>query len=120
MVTSQTPSFVAVIGGGPAGLMAAETLAQAGARVAVYEAMPTPGRKLLRAGVGGLNLTHSEARERFLACYGVRRPQLTPMLEAFGPDEVRVWAKGLGFETFVGTSGRVFPVGMKASPLLRA
>jgi uncharacterized flavoprotein (TIGR03862 family) len=111
---------VAVIGGGPAGLMAAETLAQAGMRVAVYEAMPSPGRKFLRAGVGGLNLTHSELREQFLARYGSRRPQLQPILNAFGPDDVRAWAQGLGFESFVGSSGRVFPVGMKASPLLRA
>jgi hypothetical protein len=111
---------IAVIGGGPAGLMAAETLARAGAQAAVYEAMPSPGRKFLRAGVGGLNLTHSEPREAFLARYGSRRPQLEPMLNAFGPDEMRQWAQGLGVESFVGSSGRVFPVGMKASPLLRA
>jgi len=111
---------VAVIGAGPAGLMAAEVLAQAGVQVDVYEAMPSPGRKFLRAGVGGLNLTHSEPRELFLARYGARRPQLEPVLGAFGPDELRAWVRGLGFESFVGSSGRVFPVGMKASPLLRA
>jgi len=111
---------IAVIGGGPAGLMAAETLARAGAQVAVYEAMPSPGRKFLRAGVGGLNLTHSEPREAFLARYGSRRAQLEPMLNAFGPEEMRAWAQGLGVESFVGSSGRVFPAGMKASPLLRA
>ena len=111
---------IAVIGGGPAGLMAAETLAQAGAQTAVYEAMPSPGRKFLRAGVGGLNLTHSEPREAFLARYGSRRTQLEPLLNAFGPDELRAWAQELGVESFVGSSGRVFPVGMKASPLLRA
>lgn len=111
---------VAIIGGGPAGLMAAETLARHGLDVTVYEARPSLGRKFLRAGVGGLNLTHSEPFEQFLTRYGARRPQLQPILSAFGPDDVRAWAKGLGFESFVGSSGRVFPVGMKASPLLRA
>lgn len=111
---------VAIIGGGPAGLMAAETLAGHGLDVTVYEAKLSLGRKFLRAGVGGLNLTHSEPFEQFLARYGARRPQLEPILTAFGPDDVRAWAKGLGFESFVGSSGRVFPVGMKASPLLRA
>jgi uncharacterized flavoprotein (TIGR03862 family) len=111
--------FIAIIGGGPAGLMAAETLAHAGAQVHVYEAMPTPGRKFLRAGVGGLNLTHSEHLEAFLSRYS-QRERLEPILRAFGPGEVRQWATDLGFETFVGTSGRVFPVGMKASPMLRA
>jgi uncharacterized flavoprotein (TIGR03862 family) len=111
---------VVIIGGGPAGLMAAETLIGAGIRVAVYEAMPSPGRKFLRAGMGGLNLTHSEPREQFLARYGTRRAWLEPILNAFGPEDVRQWAQGLGFESFVGTSGRVFPVGMKALPILRA
>ena len=109
-----------IIGAGPAGLMAAETLAQAGASVAVYDAMPTPGRKFLRAGIGGLNLTHGEDYAAFCARYGDRRLQLQPMLDGFPPQALRAWAHGLGVETFVGSSGRVFPVGMKASPLLRA
>lgn len=111
---------IAIIGGGPAGLMAAETLIGCGAQITIYDAKPSVGRKFLRAGVGGLNLTHSEPFEAFLARYAARRPQLQPMLSAFGPDDVRMWAKGLGFESFIGSSGRVFPVGMKASPLLRA
>ncbi len=109
-----------VIGGGPAGLMAAEVLAAAGLRVTVFDAMPSVGRKFLLAGRGGLNLTHSEAREAFLGRYGTRRPQLAPMLAAFGPEGLREWAHGLGIETFVGSSGRVFPTEMKAAPLLRA
>jgi len=110
---------IAIIGAGPAGLMAAETLAQAGARVTVYDARLSPGRKFLRAGVGGLNLTHSEPLDVFLARYRPAAP-LEPILRAFGPQQMVAWARGLGFETFVGTSGRVFPLGMKASPLLRA
>ena len=100
--------------------MAAETLIDSGAQITVYDAKASVGRKFLRAGVGGLNLTHSEPFEPFLTRYTARRPQLQPMLAAFGPDDVRAWAKRLGFESFVGSSGRVFPVGMKASPLLRA
>jgi uncharacterized flavoprotein (TIGR03862 family) len=115
----ESVSGVAVIGGGPAGLMAAATLRQAGRAVQLFDALPTPGRKFLRAGVGGLNLTHSEPLESFLARYGAARPHLEPILRAWGPAEVRAWAQQLGFETFVGTSGRVFPSGMKASPLLR-
>jgi len=111
---------VAIIGGGPAGLMAAEVLIQAGLRVDLYEAKPSMGRKFLVAGKGGLNLTHSEPLEQFLTRYGTRRPQLEPLLNDFGPEQVRLWAKGLGVETFVGTSGRVFPVGMKTAPLLHA
>lgn len=111
---------VAIIGGGPAGLMAAEVLSQSGIAVAVYDAMPTVGRKFLLAGKGGLNLTHSEPRELFLARYGARRSQIEPLLAAFGPEEVRQWVHGLGFETFVGSSGRLFPADMKAAPLLRA
>jgi uncharacterized flavoprotein (TIGR03862 family) len=113
--------IVAIIGGGPAGLMAAETLAQAGQsqiEVHVYEAMPSLGRKFLRAGVGGLNLTHSEPQQAFLARYS-QPERLAPMLRAFGQEQMIQWAKELGFETFTGTSGRVFPVGMKASPILR-
>ncbi len=110
---------VAVIGGGPAGLMAAEAISRNGLRVDVYDAMPSAGRKFLLAGKGGLNLTHAEPQDAFRSRYGMRRPQLEPLLDAFGPDALRDWARGLGVETFVGTSGRVFPAGMKAAPLLR-
>jgi uncharacterized flavoprotein (TIGR03862 family) len=111
---------VAIIGSGPSGLMAAEVLIQAGLRVDLYEAKPSMGRKFLVAGKGGLNLTHSEPFEKFLTRYGARRPQLEPLLKDFGPEQVRAWANGLGIETFVGTSGRVFPVGMRTAPLLHA
>lgn len=111
---------VAVIGGGPAGLMAAEVLSASGAQVHVYDAMPSVGRKFLLAGRGGLNLTHSEPFDAFMSRFGERRAQLEPMLALFGPQQVRAWASGLGIETFVGTSGRVFPTDMKAAPLLRA
>ena len=109
-----------VIGAGPAGLMAAERLAAAGRRVLVAEAMPTPARKFLMAGKSGLNLTKAEAEAEFLAAFAEAADWLGPMLRAFGPDAVRAWAAGLGQETFAGSSGRVFPVAMKASPLLRA
>lgn len=111
---------VAVIGGGPAGLMAAEVLSASGAQVHVYDAMPSVGRKFLLAGRGGLNLTHSEPFDIFMSRFGERRAALEPMLAQFGPQQVRDWAAGLGIETFVGTSGRVFPADMKAAPLLRA
>jgi uncharacterized flavoprotein (TIGR03862 family) len=111
---------VAVIGGGPAGLMAAEVLIQGGVQVDLYDSMPSAGRKFLVAGKGGLNLTHSEPLDQFLSRYGTRRAQLEPLLKQFGPEALRAWAKELGVETFVGTSGRVFPVGMKTSPILRA
>ena len=111
---------VAVIGGGPAGLMAAEVLCNGGARVDLYDAMPSLGRKFLMAGKGGLNLTHAEALEPFLERYGTRRPNIEPLLNGFGPDALRTWLRDLGVETFVGSSGRVFPTGMKAAPLLRA
>ena len=114
------PFSVAIIGAGPAGLMAAEILATAGARVAVYDRMPSPARKFLMAGRGGLNLTHSEPFERFVSRYGKRAQSLRPALEAFAPGALRAWADGLAADTFVGTSGRVFPRAMKASPLLRA
>jgi uncharacterized flavoprotein (TIGR03862 family) len=110
--------IVAVIGGGPAGLMAAQKLIQAGLEVHLYDAMPSPGRKFLRAGVGGLNLTHSEPLEAFIARYS-QPERLAPLLHAFGPQQMIAWAKELGFETFTGSSGRVFPLGMKASPILR-
>lgn len=111
---------VAVIGGGPAGLMAAEGLAARGIQVDVYDAMPSVGRKFLMAGRGGLNLTHSEAAAPFLARYGARAAQIEPWLRALDGDGLRDWARQLGIETFVGSSGRVFPAEMKAAPLLRA
>lgn len=111
---------IAIIGAGPAGLMAAEAASLAGARVAVYDAMPSAGRKFLMAGKGGLNLTHAEPPEAFLSRYGARRPWIEPLLAGFGPETLRAWARGLGIDSFVGSSGRVFPSGMKAAPLLRA
>jgi uncharacterized flavoprotein (TIGR03862 family) len=111
---------VAVIGGGPAGLMAAELLSQQDTQVDVYDSMPSLGRKFLMAGKSGLNLTHSEPFELFISRYASRKEEVEKWLLDFTPDDLREWARGLGIETFVGTSGRVFPVGMKASPLLRA
>ncbi len=111
---------VAIIGGGPSGLMAAEVMSAHGVKVDVYDSMSSLGRKFLMAGKSGLNITHSEPFEQFISRYGKRRAQIEPMLKHFGPDEVRQWAHDLGIETFVGSSGRVFPMGMKASPLLRA
>jgi hypothetical protein len=111
---------VAIIGAGPAGLIAAERLSAAGKRVLVFERMPSVARKFLMAGRGGLNLTHTEPLERFLRRYAEAELHLAPMLAAFSPDDLRAWAEGLGQETFVGSSGRVFPKAMKASPLLRA
>lgn len=113
-------SAVAVIGGGPAGLMAAEVLASAGAQVTIYDRMPSLGRKLLMAGRSGLNLTHSEDRDRFAERYCPASPRLRAALDAFPPEALRAWSDGLGQETFVGSSGRVFPRAWKASPLLRA
>src|SRR5471032_399563 len=115
-----TSLSVAVIGGGPAGLMAAEALAGHGLRVDLYDAMPSVGRKFLLAGKGGMNLTHSERAELFLGRYGARRERVAQWLEAFGPDALRAWVYELGIDTFVGSSGRVFPTDMKAAPLLRA
>ncbi len=109
-----------VIGGGPAGLMAAEMLADAGHAVLVAEAKPTMGRKLLMAGKSGLNLTKNEAYGPFMSVYGAARKWMVPMLEEFNPSEVQDWAEGLGQKVFTGSSGRVFPKSMKASPLLRA
>jgi hypothetical protein len=111
---------VAIIGAGPAGLMAAEVLAQGGIGVAVYDAMPSAGRKFLMAGRGGLNLTHSEALPEFLQRYRAAKPHLAPAIEAFPPDALRAWSEALGQPTFVGSSGRLFPEAFKASPLLRA
>ncbi len=113
-------SNVAVIGAGPAGLMAAETLAQAGHTVQVFEAKPSAGRKFLMAGRGGLNITHSEPAERFNARYGARAPEFAAMLATLNATALCEWVQGLGIETFVGSSGRVFPAEMKAAPLLRA
>jgi uncharacterized flavoprotein (TIGR03862 family) len=110
----------AIVGGGPAGLMAAEVLSGKGIPVDLYDAMPSVGRKFLMAGKGGLNLTHSEPLDAFLARYGERRAEIEPLIRAFGPEELRAWAAGLGVDTFVGSSGRVFPSEMKAAPLLRA
>lgn len=111
---------IGIVGGGPAGLMAAEVLAARGHAVSVLEAMPTIGRKFLLAGKSGLNITHSEPYDRFATRFGAAGAHLQPALDAFTPEDLRAWAEGLGTKTFVGSSGRVFPVAMKASPLLRA
>ncbi len=111
---------VAVIGGGPAGLMAAETIAAAGLAVTIFERMPSLGRKFLMAGRGGLNITHAEPAERFLSRYGEAAGWMAPYIEEFSPETLRAWCDGLGQSTYVGSSGRVFPTAMKASPLLRA
>ncbi len=111
---------VAVIGGGPAGLMAAEVLGLAGVKVDLYDAMPSVGRKFLMAGKGGMNISHSEPWDKFLPRYGARRNALEPILSGFKPEALREWVHGLGIDTFVGSSGRVFPADMKAAPLLRA
>ena len=111
---------VLVIGGGPTGLMAAETLSAAGVVVDLYDAMPSVGRKFLLAGKGGLNLSHAEAVDLFLSRYGERRDALAPLLDRFGAAQVQAWAASLGVTTFVGSSGRIFPSDMKAAPLLRA
>ena len=114
------PLPVVVIGGGPAGLMAAETLAAAGLPVELFDAMPSVGRKFLLAGKGGLNLTHSDELSRFASRYGARQSQAAQWLDALSPKALRTWAQELGVDTFVGTSGRVFPTDLKAAPLLRA
>jgi uncharacterized flavoprotein (TIGR03862 family) len=123
-MTDTTKKQIAIIGGGPAGLMAAQEAAKwgkaAGLQVDVYDAMPSVGRKFLLAGKGGLNLTHSEAAEPFVSRFGARGDEVGALLQQFGAVEVQAWAHGLGVETFVGSSGRVFPKDMKAAPLLRA
>ncbi|MDD1001166.1 TIGR03862 family flavoprotein [Pseudomonas sp. TNT2022 ID642] len=118
--SASSPAHVAIIGGGPAGLMAAEVLSQAGIRVDLYDGMPSVGRKFLLAGVGGMNITHSEAYPAFLSRYAERAPQIAPLLRGFDADALCQWIHDLGIETFVGSSGRVFPTDMKAAPLLRA
>ncbi|MFI8335292.1 TIGR03862 family flavoprotein [Pseudomonas taetrolens] len=118
--TPLLPYRVAVIGGGPAGLMAAEVLSQAGVQVDVYDGMPSVGRKFLLAGVGGMNITHSEPYPAFLSRYAERAPQMAPLLRVFDADALCQWIHDLGIETFIGSSGRVFPTDMKAAPLLRA
>ena len=118
--TASSPAHVAIIGGGPAGLMAAEVLSQAGVRVDLYDGMPSVGRKCLLAGVGGMNITHSEAYPAFLSRYAERAPQIAPLLRSFDADALCRWIHDLGIETFIGSSGRVFPTDMKAAPLLRA
>ena len=120
LVNHISKTHIAIIGAGPAGLMAAEVAAQGGAAVTVYDAMPSVGRKFLMAGRGGLNLTHSEPLPAFLARYGETVPKLAAAIEAFPPDALRKWSHALGQPTFVGSSGRVFPEAFKASPLLRA
>ena len=121
MPDSKQISQIAIVGAGPGGLMAAEVLAQdPRLTVTVYEAMPSPGRKFLQAGRGGLNLTHSEPFADFVRRYAARQPQIEPWLREFGPAQIRDWVRGLGMDTFVGSSGRVYPLDMKAAPLLRA
>jgi uncharacterized flavoprotein (TIGR03862 family) len=119
-MTLPSANSVTIIGAGPAGLMAAEVLAQGGAQVAIYDAMASAGRKFLMAGRGGLNLTHSEALPALLRRYGEAMPQLATAITAFPPDALRQWSEALGQPTFIGSSGRVFPKAFKASPLLRA
>lgn len=117
---TNAPRSVAIIGGGPAGLMAAEVLSNNGVSVDLFDAMPSVGRKFLMAGKGGMNITHAEPAASFHTRYGERQENVEPLLNAFGPEALRQWIHGLGIETFVGSSGRVFPVDMKAAPLLRA
>ena len=120
IITEGHAVTVVIIGGGPAGLMAAEAAVTAGVDVALYDAMPSVGRKFLLAGKGGLNLTHSESIDSFLSRYGTRRVFLEPTITSFPPTALRAWAQELGVDTFVGTSGRIFPTDLKAAPLLRA
>ncbi len=119
-MASDNHKHVTIIGGGPSGLMAAEVLLSHGISVDLYDAMPSVGRKFLLAGIGGLNLTHSEDTTRFLSRYTDRQLQIKPWLEHFDAQKVRQWANDLGVSTFIGSSGRVFPEAMKAAPLLRA
>ena len=120
MSSASSSPAIAIIGGGPAGLMAAEVLAQSGMQVDLFDAMPSVGRKFLLAGKGGMNITHSEPATQFLSRYGARQAQVKSWLDRFDSDALRAWVHGLGIDTFVGSSGRVFPTDMKAAPLLRA
>ena len=120
LTAAPLPLSVAIVGGGPAGLMAAEVLSRGGVQVDLYDAMPSVGRKFLMAGKGGMNITHSEPMAAFRARYGTRQNRIAPLLDSFGPDALRAWIHELGFETFIGSSGRIFPTDMKAAPLLRA
>jgi uncharacterized flavoprotein (TIGR03862 family) len=120
MAVTSPASTVAIIGGGPAGLMAAEVLSQAGCTVTVYDRMPSVGRKFLLAGVGGMNITHAEPAPAFVSRYREQADWAGDWLAAFGAEPLRAWIHGLGVDTFVGSSGRVFPADMKAAPLLRA
>ena len=120
VVSELASSHIAIVGAGPAGLMAADVLARGGASVTIYDRMPSAGRKFLIAGRGGLNLTHSEAFETFLTRYGTAAPHLRAAIEAFPPAATRAWCEGLHQPTFVGSSGRVFPKCFKTSPLLRS
>ena len=117
---TSTRHRIAIVGAGPAGLMAAEVLSASGASVDVFDAMPSAGRKFLLAGKGGLNLTHSEPFDAFAARYGARRGAIEPLLRGFDANALRAWAQALGIATFVGSSGRIFPLDLKAAPLLRA
>ena len=119
-LSTTSPFRIAVIGGGPAGLMAAQAAAERGAQVALFDAMPSVGRKFLLAGRGGMNITHAEGYQSFVTRYGRQSHRLRPALDQFGPQQVRDWVHGLGVDTFVGSSNRVFPADMKAAPLLRA
>lgn len=119
-MTGITPTRLTVIGGGPAGLMAAETARACGIEVDLFDAMGSVGRKFLLAGKGGLNLTHSEPFDPFVGRFRERAAWVEPWLREFGAEELRSWARGFGVETMVGTSGRVFPSDLKAAPLLRA
>ncbi|HEX4975100.1 MAG TPA: NAD(P)/FAD-dependent oxidoreductase, partial [Pseudomonadales bacterium] len=116
------PLTVAIIGGGPAGLMAADVLSQSNAniRIDLYDAMPSLGRKFLMAGKGGMNISHAEPLEQLLPRYQHRKSVLAPLITAFGPEQIRAWMHSLGFESFVGSSGKIFPKDLKAAPLLRA
>jgi uncharacterized flavoprotein (TIGR03862 family) len=118
--TKPLPAAVAIVGGGPAGLMAAEILSRGGVQVDLYDAMPSVGRKFLMAGKGGMNITHSEPAATFYPRYGTQQHRIAPLLDIFGADAVQDWMHGLGFDAFIGSSGRVFPSDMKAAPLLRA